>query len=352
MRLGTEDQTVPASSMSKHPAWFGAVLGTGAMTTAIGTQVDIWHWTWLNPVVDVLIVLTSLLALLLLPRYMTRLRDRKTLWDELGDPARGPMLATLPAGIMVLALIWGRFGSSLLPHTAALWVSAVLLTVGATLSLAVGLAWASSLARTGPGLEGVTGGWLIPPVSNLLIPLTLPPLIVANHRLAPALTLLGFAFLGVGVVLFLGIFGLLLARLTVGAPITAMLAPTLWIPLAPAGVIGLATLRLEQAAVTAHVPGFTGIASGLTVCAMGLGFGLWWAGYAAIDLRRIHRAGPAPAHPGWWGFVFPAAAMTLSLSALGAASGVGVIKVAGLIATVALVGLWTLVAARTIRLAR
>ena len=85
---------------------------------------------------------------------------------------------------------------------------------------------------------------------------------------------------------------------------------------------------------------------------MGIGFGLWWAAFAALELRRMRRSGGVPVHPGWWGFVFPVAAMTLSIAAVGSATEVFAVEVLGLIATIALTILWVYVLARTLPLAR
>jgi tellurite resistance protein TehA-like permease len=111
-------------------------------------------------------------------------------------------------------------------------------------------------------------------------------------------------------------------------------------------------MRLLQSGSEAQVPGFDGATAGLVVAAMGIGFGLWWAAFAALELHRIRRAGGAPVHPGWWGFVFPVAAMTLSIAAVGSATGVLIVQVVGLLATIALTVLWTYVLTKTSRLVR
>ena len=72
----------------------------------------------------------------------------------------------------------------------------------------------------------------------------------------------------------------------------------------------------------------------------------------AIELRRIRSAGGPPVHPGWWGFVFPIGAMTLSLASLGAVTGVVRVQVLGAAATAVLVVVWALVAARTVGMMR
>ena len=333
-----------------HPAWFGSVMGTGALALAFATEAATWDWPWLDTVAAVMLALASLLAIALLPRYVRRLGNRAALQEEIAHPAHGAMLATLPAGLLVLAVGWGRIGPSMVSTTASLWIDGVLLTLGTIIALGLGWAWASTMLRTRPGLEGVNGGWLIPPVMNLLVPLGLAPLIVANPDTAPLLLLVGFAFYGIGSILFLAILTLVVARLVLHDPPPAAMAPSMWIPLAPAGVLGLSLMRLLQAGTESSVPGFTGATTGVIVAAMGIGFGLWWAAFAALELGRVARNGGAPVHPGWWGFVFPIAAMTLSISAVGAATEIAAIEVFGLVATIALTGVWLLVLARTFRM--
>jgi len=206
----------------------------------------------------------------------------------------------------------------------------------------LGLMWSAGLLRGANELVAVNGGWLIPPVMNLLVPLALAPIIVRFPQAAQLLTVVGFAFYGIGAVLFLAMLTLLIARLALRPPLPAQMAPSMWIPLAPAGVLGMSLLQLLRAAQEAGVPGAS-ITAGLIVSAMGLGFGLWWAGFAWIELRR---ALPS-ANPSWWGFVFPVAAMTLSLANLGLYTQVGVLEVLGALATMVLLCLWGFVGART-----
>lgn len=336
----------------RHPAWYGSVMGTGALSLALAAQSTTWDAEWLSWLAAAALVLASVLAVILLPRYLSRLGDRVALATEVADPAAGAMLATLPAGVLVLSTGWGRVGPTLVPEGVALWIAGILLAIGVVLAVAMGTLWSAAILRATPGLEGVNGGWLIPPVMNLLVPLALAPLIVANPSAAPLLVLVGFAFYGIGILLFIAMLTLLIARLALRDPLPAGMAPSLWIPLAPAGIMGLALLRLQQSAEEAGVPGFTGATAGLVVSAMGIGFGLWWAAFAWLELRRIRSAGGPPVHPGWWGFVFPIGAMTLSLAAVGTTTGIAIVQVLGAAATVVLVLVWALVAVRTMRMVR
>ena len=319
--------------MRGHPAWYGAVMGTGAVALALSVQALTWEVQWLDWAAKAFLVLASVLAVALLPRYVRRFRDRAALLAEVGDPAHGAMLATLPAGLLILATAWGRVGWQPL----GLWVDAVLLVVGVLVALVLGLWWSSSMLRGQQGLEGVNGGWLIPPVMNLIVPLALAPLIIKFP--GPVLPIIGFMFYGIGVFLFLSMLTLLIARLALRPPLPAAMAPSMWIPLAPAGVVGLALLQLLKATGADPAPG-------VVVAAMGLGFGLWWAAFAWLELRRSR----PPLHPGWWGFVFPVAAMTLSWANVALASGVVGLEVVGALATAVLLGVWGLVGVRTVRL--
>lgn len=329
--------------MKQHPAWYGAVMGTGALALTISVQSQTWGLSWLRGVAQAFLVLASVLAVVLLPRYVRRFRDRAALTVEIGDPAHGAMLATLPAGLLVLATAWGRLGW----EPVGIWVAVVLLVIGAGMALALGLVWSTGMLRGKQDLAGVNGGWLIPPVMNLIVPLALAPVIAHFPGTAPLLTVVGFAFYGIGVILFLVLLALLVARLALRDPLPAQMAPSMWIPLAPAGIIGLALMQLTKAAGEAGVAGAAS-GAGLWVSAMGIGFGLWWAAFAWLELRRAK----PNLHPGWWGFVFPVAAMTLSLANLAVYTDILVLQVAGAAATIVLAWLWGLVAVRTVGMLR
>jgi tellurite resistance protein TehA-like permease len=329
----------------QHPAWYGSVMGAGVLALVMITEAQTWDYPWLTSAAVVVLLIASALGVVLLPRYLRRLRNRLALMSEIANPNAGPMLATLPAGLLVLASAWGRIGPELVPTGVALWISAVLLALGTVLVIAFSLTWSLVIMRSQVQLSDIHGGWLIPPVMNLLIPIALAPIIVANPNISELLLIIGFAFYGIGLLLFLGMFSLFIARMILGPRFTGPLAAGLWIPLAPAGLVGLAAIRLQQAAPETHVSWLgDSLAFGIVASAIGIGFGLWWALFAFIEFRSIRKTGTAPVQPGWWGLVFPIGALTLSISVLGQTTNIKPLEVTGAIAAIILLACWIAVA--------
>lgn len=333
-------------SLHQQPAWFGTVMGTGALGVLLTVQADIFGREFLNVIAIVLLWLASGLTVVLWPRYFRRLAVRDQLKHEVADPAHGAMLATFPAGLMVLSVGWGVIGPKTVPFSLAMWIAGILLVIGALFAVGYAALWASTLSRAELSLEKVNGGWLIPPVMNLLVPLALVPFIKSYPEQALWLLIVAFAFLGIGTLLFLALFSLLVLRLATKSSTPAAMAPSLWIPLAPAGVFGVAVVRLAQGGVNAELIGPDAIVLAVAFAAMGFGFGLWWALFAYIDLRRARRNGGVPFHIGWWGYVFPVVAMALSISVIDIA--VGSVSVVAGIAGVIAVLVWLVVAVKTL----
>jgi tellurite resistance protein TehA-like permease len=322
-------------------------MATSALAVAFLEQSDYIGGSTFTAVANGLLVLATVLTLGLAPLYLVRARNREALAAEIANPAQGAMLATFPGGILVYAAAWGTVGVEWLGAGLALTVCAILLVIGAGLAIALGVAWASLQTGAQMDLSDVNGGWLIPVVMNLIAPLSIAALIEAYPSQATWLLIVGLAFYGVGTLLFLPMFALLVARLALRPPVPNTMQPTLWIPLAPAGLIGLALLRLIQAGVDTGILAEEAIAVGVLVSAMGIGLGLWWALYAAGRLIRVRRAGGLPFLPGWWGFVFPVAALSLSLGALADQLDSAPVDVASFAVFVCLVVAWAIVAWRS-----
>lgn len=333
--------------MRQSPAWFGSVMATAALSSAFLEVSDFIGGSLFTGIADALLVLATILVMGLTPLYVLRALHRRDLAQEIADPVRGPMLATFPAGILVYAAAWATVGAQWLGTGIALTVCAILLVIGATLGLSLSIAWASLQSGEQIDLAEVNGSWLIPPAMNLVVPLSVAPLMTAYPDQAAWLLGIGLAFYGMGLLLYIPMFSLVVARLALRPAPPAETMPSLWVPLAPAGLMGLSLLRLSQAGATTGILSDGAIALGVVVCAMGIGLGLWWAMYAFGRLLRARRAGGVPFTPGWWGFAFPIGALVLALAGLADEMASVPIQVAAFLGFVCLVAVWTVVALRS-----
>ena len=333
-------------ALHAQPAWYGVVMGTGATSSLLYVFYTSVEWAIVLWGALAFLVGATALAVLLWPRYFRRLSKNYKLAQEIANPTNGAMLATFPAGLLVLAIAWGGVGPELIPDNIAITISGALLVVGAITALVYSAVWASMISRVEVPLEKVNGGWLLPVVMNLLVPVAIGPLMLKFPDQAPVLIAIGFGFLGIGSLLFLAVFALLVVRIATHGSLSAPLVPSQWIPLAPAGVFGIAVIRLFQSGVQVGFINEDLMVIAEIMAAMGIGFGLWWAIFAGIDTRRAVKNGGVPFHLGWWGVVFPVVSMAIARNVLDQLLSSGL--VVGLIATVIGLGVWLFVASRTV----
>ncbi len=340
----------PSSFTSAHPGWFGAVMASAVLANVLASEGSLIDALWLRPAAGGVLVIASLLSLVLLVPYLRRLRPGGVLVVELGDPARGPLLATFPAGLLLLATAWGYVGPLMVPASVATAVCAVLACAGVLIGLVFSIAWSTSALRGSQGIAAINGGWVIPPMGVALVGLAVSPLIPAWPEYSRTLLIIAVMFLGAGMTLSLIMITLVVLRLVLHPGLPAPLAPTMWIPIAPAAVLGIATLRLCSDAVSVGLVDGSAMLFAGVIDALTLGFGLWWALFAAWDLRRLRRLGPIPFQPGWFAFLFPPTALALAF--IGAVQAFDAVHLVWLTVVVvaALFAFWAYVVIRSIPL--
>lgn len=329
-----------------QPAWYGSVMGTGAISSLLYVTYERVDWPVFLWGAMTMLWLATVLAVLLWPRYFRRLRKKNELAHEIADPTHGAMLATFPAGLLVLAIAWGNVGPETISSNYALRIAGVLLIVGGLTALIYSPLWASVISRVEVPLAKVNGGWLVPVVMNLLVPIAMVPIIQEFPNQAPILIAIGFGFLGIGSLLFIAVFTLLIVRIATQGSLPSPLVPSLWVPLAPAGVFGIGIIRLFQSGVQAGMINEDLMVLAEIMAAMSVGFGLWWAIFAGIDTRRAVKYGGIPFHLGWWGVVFPVVSMAIAINQLNQFFDLGV--AVALVATTIGFGVWLFVATKTI----
>lgn len=271
----------------KHlfPGWFAIVMGWSGLALA-------WHRA--APVMGELAqglamvaggiaaVVFVLLAGAMLLRWQ---RHAEAMREDLAHPVRHTFFATLPISAMLLAtLAVALFGPSA-PGAEALWWAGSLAQFGVTLWVLS--KWISGPAG-GPGHKpnwsAVTPALFIPIVGNVLAPLAGMPL---GHG-AWASAQFGLGLLFWPVVLVLNFVRIAQA----GMPPDRML-PTLFIFVAPAAVVGVASMQYGA-------PPF--------LTWMLWGMGLFQALWAGTQARRIAALPFGVPH---WGMSFPLAALAV-----------------------------------------
>ncbi len=335
-----------------HPGWMASVMGTAIL--AVAADANPGNLAALHGVGrglgTVLAVVAYALGAVLLVAYVVRwVRHTQAAIADLRHPILGGLHATLPGGLLVLAVMTSAIGPRLMPEAAVTATIAVLASLGAVLALVVGVAFGYVLFAGEVAGPSVNGGWFIPPVVAAIVPMALTPLMAhLGPEAARLLLFVGYAFLGLGFVLFLLVLGLLHDRLVLHPVPPALLAPSLWIALGPIGVSVLAPLALARAAQeTVGAAGPPLITVSQLVGTALWGFGLWWLALAVALLVRYARTGPIPFHLGWWAFVFPLGAYTVATITLARVWNLPAVDGLAAVLFLALASAWVTVAVRT-----
>ena len=338
-----------------HPGWFGAVMGTAVVGIAAYTNPG--HLQAMLRAAHVVgvtfVLLAAVLGVGLGGAYLARwTRHPGPALADLRHPVLGALYGTVPGGLLVLAVAVPVVAPTLgMPDGLVVATVAVLAAVGTVLGFALSLIFAY-LLFTGdiPG-PLVNGGWFIPPVVTIIVPVALAPLVAhVQGSTARVLVALGYAFYGMGLLLFLLVMSLLHDRLVLHPLPGPPMAPSLWIGLGPIGVGALALLSLATAARPVLGEAEPAVAAVSRLAATGLwGFGLWWLAAAVALLVRYLRHAALPYGPGWWAFTFPLGAYTLATLTLARAWDTAVLEWIGVALFLALLGFWATVTTHTLR---
>lgn len=357
------DQVEPAAPVrvsrvaGLHPGWFASVMGTAIV--AVATYANPGRLEGLRPIAEgvgqAVAVLAYLLGVVMTLAYAVRwTRYRAQARAELRDPMLGALHATLPGGLLVLAVMTASVGPALFSDTVVTAVVAVLAGVGAVLAVVIGVVFTYELFVGERPASAVNGGWFIPPVVTIIIPMVLTPLMShVNGTAGRTLLVLGYAAYGLGMVLFVLTLALLYGRLVLQPLPPTPLAPTLWIVLGPVGVGAVAPLSLAAASApylgeSAGAVGAVSLIGGTALW----GFGLFWLALATSLLIRYLRAGGVPFHLGWWAFTFPLGAYTVATITVARAWQSTVLEAFGALLYLVLVAFWLVVTSRTLAATR
>ncbi len=337
---------------SLHPGWFASVMGTAVLAVITAGNPggsETFRGLWEVLAAAFLVVATAL-ALGFGALYVLRwTQHRDAALADLRNPIPGPLIGSVPGGLLVLSAAYSAAGPVLLPDSWARAAATLLLVVGAPLALVVGVVWAEAVVDNAPiGLEKVTGTWFLPPVIAVLVPLAGAPLI-ADWPATELWLWMGYAFAGAGLLIFAIVAVLVVARLALKGPPPPPLAPAVWIALGPPGAGGVALVRLSQVAESSGVAAGDALRVGTVALATAmLGFAFWWLAFASMVLRRQLSRGRIPYTPAWWAWTFPLGAMTALTLLLGGEWGSGAVTGLGVVLLLATLAVWGVVATTTV----
>lgn len=336
-----------------HPGWFGGVMGTGIL--AISAYQNPGNIASLrttgHDVGEVLAWVAIGLAVILFFAYAARwIAHADAALADLRHPVLGPLYGTLPGGLLVIAIIMSQIGPAILPVGSLESIIATLAVLGGAFSFIISVTFAYELFTGEIDAQAVNGGWSIPPVVNIIVPMALIPLL---PHLAPSdgriVLALAYAFFGMGLLLFILILTMLHDRLVLHPLPGAALAPSIWIILGPVGAGSLVLLNLAHASTPYLGPAAPAVGAVLMLGATMLwGFGLWALVSATLLLIRYLRQGPLPYGQGWWAFTFPIGAYTAATLGLARAWNTNWLEGTAGVLFVALALFWLIVAGRTL----
>ena len=282
----------PEALKHLHPGWFSVVMGLCGLALAWARAARRMGEAAAVLAMALAALAALVFAALLALSWWRWQRQPQALAADLAHPVRGAFVAALPICMMLLA----SAGVSLLGQTAgwtaALWWLGSLGQLGATLWM---LSRWTLGARAGEWAH-ITPSLFLPAVGNVVAPLAGVPLDAGPWVAAQ---------FGIGLLLWVALLALLMARLALHGVWTQRLLPLTFITIAPPALAGLAALQLGWP------PQLAWMAWGVALL-----FVLW-------SMNTLPRILSQPVSITFWALSFPLAAFaSLSMQLAGSDTGV------------------------------
>ncbi len=320
------------------PGWFAAVMGTGVLaTTTLRLAGD---WPLLALPASILHWFNSLLFVALAVPWLVRwLRFQPAALATLRHPVQASFYPTFSIALLVLAAQWLAFGAPV-GVALALWWLGVIMHFAFSFAILFVMFRGEHVSA-----EHVTPAKFIPAVGLVVMPLAGGPLLAqADGALREWMLTVNVIGLGAGSMMYLGLLGLTLHRKYLHAPAQGVLTPTVWIHLAPIGVIPVSLLLVVE-----QLPFPALREAAIVLMLLVWGFGVWWLVMASLLTLAARAAGQLPFALSWWGFTFPLGAFAGESLRLKALLGWHSAYAIGVVAWLLLCFLWAVTLLRTAR---
>jgi tellurite resistance protein TehA-like permease len=314
------DRTITESTLISRtlddPAWFGAVMGIGAVGAVAGSNPgNIEVLAVPGRVVGLALLFTAIAVfLLLLGRDIKLKRIGRPTLVNLKAPLSGPAYATIPGGINVIGAALVLVFPDLTRSTPGWILIAVITAIGTSFGLWLTVVFfAAAFEESDFDARDISGTWFIPETVVLLGALLSAELAATGPTsVAPGLAIVAMALLGSGGLLFALTAAILVNRLVLHAQTQQVGAAAMWIMMSPLSVAGLAVHRVAGIGWILSGDWEPAVQVGADLMATTLwGFALWWIAAASVVTHHVGREA-LRFDPSAWGYVFPSAAMTLA----------------------------------------
>jgi len=337
------------------PGWFASVMGTAVAVIAL--QVFRSYVPFVDALQMFFLVLAFLMFVIaLVPWTLRWFLFPEAVAADLKHPVSGSFFPTMPISLLVGGIALEKVGPRFLPESILPPILQGLWLVGTAGILIFAIVILNHFFNH-PEMkwEAATLGWLIPPVSALLVP-------VLGSSLAATFAgtfwgefdlIVSLTFLGFGGLLFIFVMAMVFTRYIFHPLPPAHLAPTLWIGLAPTSILAVGLIR-----VLPPLGKFLGADESalqtLSVLTGGLGVALWGFAFFWLILTlavtfSIHSKTAIPFVLSWWAFVFPTGAFVVASGVVFQAVPSNLILWTGLAALIGYFLLWGWVFVLTLR---
>ncbi len=337
------------------PGWFASVMGTAVAVIAIFVFqhaipfAKFWQLLFLGLAVLMFIVIYTPWIL----RWVFYFEQVK---DDLNHPVFGAFYPTMPISLIVIGIALAKTGPIFLSEETLLPILQILWITGS-----IGIAYFSltilNINFLKPDLNWSIAnmGWLIPPVSALIV-----PILGASLSLAYAGTILGtinlitsLIFLGIGSLLFIFVMGAVFTRYLFHDLLPAHLAPTIWIGIAPTSILTIISIKLVHP-LTVFFEASSEVAEVFELISKVIGLGFWgfaffWVMLAILVTLRHHKKIAIPFAMSWWAFTFPLGSFVVATGIVHKVIGGDFFQWVGLTALTGFLFIWSAVFVRTLR---
>ncbi len=297
------------------PGWFAVIMGTGGL----GNILFLWqsNFPFCKYLGMSLAVLADSLYFIFLVIWLLR-------WfiylpyvvRDLHHPIQSNFFVTMAVATTILGtnlhIIWNPYFSttSLFTITFILWLVSIAGVTFFTFFTTIRI----MRCEDSPAPETMNFSWIMAPIANMAVLLNGNPVLSMTIKLKPAwamsVLITNLVLLGIGFFLFIFISAVIFVRLIQHPLPPSETTPSFGIFLS---AVGLAVTAIIDSAKNAQSMGLLqSIDLSFIGAAIVWGFGVWIVGIIMLICLHQARRGGLPFNLGWWAFIFPLAAYTIS----------------------------------------